>query len=94
MSGASGLARSGTTRIAINAVGIVIGFTPFGTIPFGIRRVFDFRILDFAMIFEAKFLTELHRAGRAIFHASSASDAFSFLYMGHISATRQVRGIE
>ena len=91
---ASGLAGRGTRRIAIDAIGIVIGFAPFGTVPLGVRGVFNLRILDFAMIFETKFLAKLHRAGRAIFNATSAGDAFGFLHVSDIGAARQVRGIE
>ena len=91
---ASGLARSGAARIAIDAIGIVIGFAPFGTIPLGVRGVLNLRILDFAMIFETQLLAKLHRAGRAIFNALSAGDALGFLYMGHVVAAGEVRGIE
>ena len=94
VSRASGLAGSGAARIAIDAIGIVIGFAPFGTIPLGVRGVLNLGILDFAMIFEAKLLAKLHRAGRAIFNALSAGDAFGFLHMGDIGAAGQVRGIE
>ena len=91
---ASGLAGRGARRIAIDAIGIVIGFAPFGTVPLGVRGVFNLRILDFAMIFEAKLLTKLHRAGRTIFNALSAGDAFGFLHVGDIGAAGEVRGIE
>ena len=94
VSGASGLARSGAARIAIDAIGIVIGFAPFGTVPLGVRGVFNLRILDFATIFEAKFLAKLHGTGRAIFNAPSAGDAFGFLHVSDIGAAGQVRGIE
>ena len=94
VSRASGLARGGAARIAIDAIGIVIGFAPFGTVPLGVRGVFNLRILDFATIFETKFLAKLHRARRAIFDALSAGDAFGFLHVGDISAAGQVRGIE
>ena len=94
VSGAGGLARRGAARIAIDAIGIVIGFAPFRTIPLGVRGVLNLGILDFATIFEAKLLAKLHRAGRAIFDATSAGDAFGFLHMGDIGAARQVRGIE
>ena len=94
VSGACGLARGGARRIAIDAIGIVIGFAPFGTIPLGVRGVFNLRILDFATIFEAKFLAKLHGTGRAIFNAPSAGDAFGFLHVSDIGAAGQVRGIE
>ena len=94
VSRASGLARGGARRIAIDAIGIVIGFAPFRTIPFGVRGVFNLRVLDFAMIFETKFLAKLHRAGRTIFNALSAGDAFGFLYVGDIGTAGEVRGIE
>ena len=94
VSRASGLARGGAARIAIDAIGIVIGFAPFGTIPLGVRGVFNLRVLNFATIFEAKLLTKLHGTGRAIFNALSAGDAFGFLHVGDIGAAGQVRGIE
>ena len=91
---ASGLARGGARRIAIDAIGIVIGFAPFGTVPLGVRGILNFGILDFTTIFETKLLAKLHRAGRAIFNALSAGDAFGFLHVGDIGAAGQVRGIE
>ena len=94
VSRASGLARGGARRIAIDAIGIVIGFAPFGTIPLGVRGVFHLRILDFTTIFEAKLLAKLHRAGRAIFNALSAGDALGFLHVSDVGAAGQVRGIE
>ena len=94
MGRASGLARSGARRIAIDAIGIVIGFAPFGTVPFGVRGILNLWILDFATIFETKLLAKLHRAGGAIFNALSAGDALGFFYMGHVGAAGEVRGIE
>ena len=91
---AGGLARGGAARIAIDAIGIVIGFAPFGTVPLGARGILNLRILDFTTIFEAKLLAKLHRAGRAIFNALSAGDALGFFYMGHVGAAGEVRGIE
>ena len=94
MSRASGLARGGARRIAIDAIGIVIGFAPFGTVPLGVRGILNLWILDFATIFEAKLLAKLRRAGRAIFNALSAGDAFGFLHVSDIGAAGEVRGIE
>ena len=88
-----GFTGSGTGIVAVDPVFVPVINVPFLRTPLDFIRQFVLGIDD-GTILGAKLLTQLHRTGRAVFHAAAAGYTVFRFHLGNISAAAHVGGVE
>ncbi len=93
MSGACGLARSRTGRVAVDSVAVAIVLVPLLRSPF--HCIGEFLLgISLRSVLRAELLSELDRSCRAILNTASAGNAVIRVHFGHIGAAGHIRSIE